>query len=63
MIRELDHCLSSKEMAILPNYSHGLEYDNPLEFNKTVLGLSIKSGLKERFICKTELTPFLKCVT
>ncbi len=38
MIHQLDHCLSNKEIAILPNSSHGLEYENPVEFNKMVLG-------------------------
>jgi pimeloyl-ACP methyl ester carboxylesterase len=38
VIKELDHCLSNKEKATLPNSSHGLEYDNPDEFNKIVLG-------------------------
>jgi pimeloyl-ACP methyl ester carboxylesterase len=37
VIKELDHCLSNKEKATLPNSSHGLEYDNPDEFNKIVL--------------------------
>src|SRR4030095_1824401 len=37
VINELDHCLSNKERAILPNSSHGLQYDNPDEFNKVVL--------------------------
>ena len=34
----LNRCLSNKEIAILPNTSHGLEYENPAEFNKIVLG-------------------------
>jgi pimeloyl-ACP methyl ester carboxylesterase len=38
IINELDRCLSNREKATLPNTSHGLEYENPLEFNKTVLG-------------------------
>jgi pimeloyl-ACP methyl ester carboxylesterase len=38
VISELDHCLSNREIAKLPNSSHGLEYDNPDEFNKIVLG-------------------------
>jgi pimeloyl-ACP methyl ester carboxylesterase len=35
---ELNRCLSNKERAILPNSSHGLEFENPAEFNKIVLG-------------------------
>jgi len=35
---ELDRCLSNKERATLPNSSHGLEQENPVEFNKIVLG-------------------------
>lgn len=35
---ELNRCLSNKEHEILPNSSHGLEIENPAEFNKTVLG-------------------------
>ena len=35
---ELDRCLTNKERAILPNASHGLEFENPAEFNKIVLG-------------------------
>ena len=38
IIDELDRCLSNKEKATLPNTSHGLEYENPAEFNKIVLG-------------------------
>lgn len=38
IIKELDRCLSNKEKATLPNTSHGLEYENPSEFNKVVLG-------------------------
>ncbi len=38
IIKELDRCLSNKEKATLPNASHGLEYENPAEFNKIVLG-------------------------
>ena len=38
IIDELDRCLSNKERATLPNASHGLEYENPAEFNKIVLG-------------------------
>jgi pimeloyl-ACP methyl ester carboxylesterase len=35
---ELHRCLSNREKAILLNTSHGLEYENPAEFNKMVLG-------------------------
>lgn len=38
IINELERCLSNKEKATLPNASHGLEYENPSEFNKIVLG-------------------------
>ena len=38
IIDELDRCLSNKERVKLPNASHGLEYENPAEFNKIVLG-------------------------
>ena len=38
IIDELDRCLSNKERETLPNASHGLEYENPAEFNKIVLG-------------------------
>ena len=38
IIDELDRCLSNKEHVTLPNTSHGLEYENPTEFNKVVLG-------------------------
>jgi len=37
IIKELDRCLSNREKAILPNTTHGLEYENPSEFNKEVL--------------------------
>ena len=35
---EIDRCLSNNEKATLPNSSHGLEQQNPAEFNKIVLG-------------------------
>ena len=38
IMNELDRCLINKELAVLPNSSHGLENDNPVEFNKIVLG-------------------------
>jgi pimeloyl-ACP methyl ester carboxylesterase len=38
VIDELNRCLSNREIATLKNTSHGLEYENPAEFNKTVLG-------------------------
>jgi len=40
IINELDRCLGNKEKehATLSNSSHGLEYENPAEFNKIVLG-------------------------
>ena len=37
IIDELDSCLDNNVLAILPNSSHGLEYQNPIEFNKIVL--------------------------
>lgn len=37
MIEELNRCLSNREVATLTNTSHGLEYESPAEFNKTVL--------------------------
>jgi pimeloyl-ACP methyl ester carboxylesterase len=38
IIKELDRCLPNKQKATLPNATHGLEYENPSEFNKVVLG-------------------------
>ena len=38
IISKIDSCLENKERATLPNSSHGLELENPLEFNKIVLG-------------------------
>ena len=43
IIGELDRCLSNKKRATLPNASHGLEYENPVEFNKIVLGFIDKN--------------------
>jgi len=40
---EIDHCLINKEDAIIPQSSHGLEYENPGEFNKVVLGFIDKN--------------------
>jgi pimeloyl-ACP methyl ester carboxylesterase len=37
IIDELDSCLDNNVLAILPNSSHGLEFQNPIEFNKIVL--------------------------
>jgi pimeloyl-ACP methyl ester carboxylesterase len=37
MMEELNRCLSNREVATLTNTTHGLEYENPAEFNKTVL--------------------------
>jgi len=37
IINELDHCLSNKTKAILPNTSHGLPFESPFQFNKVVL--------------------------
>jgi len=33
---ELERCLPGCETATLQNTSHGLEYENPFEFNKVV---------------------------
>jgi len=41
--KELDHCLVNKEDATLPQSSHGLELENPIEFNKIVLGFINKN--------------------
>lgn len=35
---ELYRCLSNRERATILNAAHGLEYENPTEFNKIVLG-------------------------
>jgi pimeloyl-ACP methyl ester carboxylesterase len=35
---KMEPCLSNKEKAILPNTTHGLQMENPSEFNKVVLG-------------------------
>jgi len=37
MIDELATCIENNELATLPNSSHGLEFENPEEFNKIVL--------------------------
>jgi len=34
---ELDKCLANKERAMLPGATHGLEIENPYDFNKIVL--------------------------
>lgn len=34
---ELNRCLTNREVATLKNTSHGLNYENPVEFNKVVL--------------------------
>ena len=38
IINELDRCLSNREIATLKNTTHGLNHENPVEFNKIVLG-------------------------
>jgi non-heme chloroperoxidase len=38
----LDHCLPSKERAMIPAASHGLEFENPQAFNETVLAFIAK---------------------
>ena len=37
IIKELDRCLINREKATLTNATHGLEYENPSEYNKVVL--------------------------
>jgi pimeloyl-ACP methyl ester carboxylesterase len=37
IIDELDSCIVNNELVTLPNSSHGLEYENPIEFNRIVL--------------------------
>jgi pimeloyl-ACP methyl ester carboxylesterase len=39
---ELYRCLTNREKAVLTNTSHGLEYENPVEFNKVVLAFISK---------------------
>ena len=34
---ELSKCLTNKEKVILPNATHGLEMENPVDFNRIVL--------------------------
>ena len=34
---ELNRCLTNREVATLKNTSHGLNYENPVEFNKVVI--------------------------
>ena len=43
IIGELERCLTKREKVTIPNSSHGLEYDNPVEFNKVVLGFIDKN--------------------
>jgi pimeloyl-ACP methyl ester carboxylesterase len=40
---ELDKCLTNKEKIILANASHGLEMENPVDFNKIVLAFIDKN--------------------
>lgn len=37
IISELDRCLERRERVAVPNSSHGLQLENPVEFNKIVL--------------------------
>jgi pimeloyl-ACP methyl ester carboxylesterase len=37
IIDELDSCIANNELVTLPNSSHGLELENPTEFNRIVL--------------------------
>jgi pimeloyl-ACP methyl ester carboxylesterase len=34
---ELQRCIAGNEIATLANTTHGLEYENPAEFNRAVL--------------------------
>jgi pimeloyl-ACP methyl ester carboxylesterase len=38
VVDELNRCIESKELDTLSNASHGLQFDNPTDFNKIVLG-------------------------
>ena len=38
VISELDRCLTNKQKAVVANASHGLQFENPSEFNRIVLG-------------------------
>lgn len=38
IIGELDKCLTNKEKAVLTGATHALEIENPIDFNKIVLG-------------------------
>jgi pimeloyl-ACP methyl ester carboxylesterase len=42
IIDELSRCTSNKEIVKLIKTNHGLEYENPAEFNKAVLGFIAK---------------------
>lgn len=37
MTEELKKCITNSEIVTLPNTTHGLEYENPVDFNKAVL--------------------------
>ena len=43
---ELNKCLPNKETIILPNATHGLEMENPVDFNKIVLAFIDKHSNK-----------------
>jgi len=38
IVKQLDRCMDSSESALVSGSSHGLELENPLEFNEIVLG-------------------------
>ncbi|RKN79276.1 alpha/beta fold hydrolase [Ulvibacterium marinum] len=48
LINELDACIEGNEMATLTNTSHGLEYENPMEFNRVVLDFIDKNRQTEK---------------
>jgi pimeloyl-ACP methyl ester carboxylesterase len=39
----LAQCIEGSELAILSDASHGLEYENPVEFNRIVLDFISKN--------------------
>jgi non-heme chloroperoxidase len=43
IISKMEPCLTNREKTILANTSHGLEFENPSEFNKVVLGFIDKN--------------------
>lgn len=43
--KQLNACLTNRELVVLPNTSHGLEYENPSGFNKAVVEFINKHGI------------------